>query len=218
MTYTPSEEERLHTAYHEAGHAVIGRILTLTCGSATIVANEEDGEAGHGIIADPYVTDDAWQRRGKYRQFDSVLIGRILTYMAGAEAAEFMGHSQGGDGDDRRQIAHAMDNLSRSMSHERWDRFERRMRAMTRTLVRRHRERIERVAQALLDRHTLSSEEIGKLVDLKEHHYPDEDEAKRWFAALELMPMAIEAGDQQAIDLRAAMVEHQRKRETRGDV
>jgi hypothetical protein len=182
MTYTPSEEVRLHTAYHEAGHAVIGRVLTLACGSATIVANEEEGEAGHSVIIDPYVIwEDTWPRRGKYRQFDSVLIGRILMDMAGAEAEiEFTGFCAGGNEYDRQEIRHAADNLSRSVLHGwEWDRIERRMRTITRTLVRRHRKRIKRVARALLDKHTLSGEEIGKLVDLKEHHYPDEDEAGR---------------------------------------
>jgi hypothetical protein len=43
------------------------------------------------------------------------------------------------------------------------DRYEARLRAMTRMLVRRHRERIERVADALLT-NTLSAEQLDKLV------------------------------------------------------
>jgi hypothetical protein len=38
-------------AYHEAGHAVIGRVLTLDCGSASI---KPDGDSsGHSICPDP---------------------------------------------------------------------------------------------------------------------------------------------------------------------
>ena len=67
--------------------------------------------------------------------------------MAGAAAAiEFFGHSGGGDGDDRKQIALMAEELPRIN----WSAREPRMRAMTRMLVRRHRTRIERVAQALL--------------------------------------------------------------------
>jgi hypothetical protein len=40
-------------AIHEAGHAVIGRVLTLVCGHATIVVDHEAGELGHSITADP---------------------------------------------------------------------------------------------------------------------------------------------------------------------
>jgi ATP-dependent Zn protease len=34
------------TAYHEAGHAVIGRVLTLKCGEATIKPNYRTRTAG----------------------------------------------------------------------------------------------------------------------------------------------------------------------------
>jgi hypothetical protein len=47
---------------------------------------------------------------------------------------------------------------------ESWHRIEARLRAMTRMLVRRHRALIERVATALIDRKTLSREELDALV------------------------------------------------------
>jgi hypothetical protein len=37
------------TAYHEAGHAVIGRVLGMTCGGVTIVPDYEDRAAGHAL-------------------------------------------------------------------------------------------------------------------------------------------------------------------------
>ena len=45
-----------------------------------------------------------------------------------------------------------------------WERLEPRLRAMTRMLVRRHRNRIERVAKALLAKTTLSAKQVDKLV------------------------------------------------------
>ena len=70
-----------------------------------------------------------------------------------------------------------------------WSRIEPRLRAMTRMLVRRHRALIERVAAALLERRTLSREEldhlVGRSVDdvkvnapflLLMHQHRDEDE------------------------------------------
>ncbi|WP_164712610.1 hypothetical protein [Methylobacterium currus] len=95
--------DRRHTAIHEAGHAVIGRVVTMACGGATIVADDES--AGHSVTADPYAVLAAWEAREKWRPSSSVWVGRILAYMAGAEAEEvILGGCQGGDGDDRRWI------------------------------------------------------------------------------------------------------------------
>ena len=38
------------TAYHEAGHATIGRVLTLPCGQATIEPNVKEMTAGTGAL------------------------------------------------------------------------------------------------------------------------------------------------------------------------
>jgi hypothetical protein len=46
-------DESTWTKIHEAGHAVLGRALGLTCGSATIIPNKDEDEAGHAAIADP---------------------------------------------------------------------------------------------------------------------------------------------------------------------
>jgi hypothetical protein len=53
------------TAIHEAGHAVIGRVLTLSCGHATIKPNRHFG--GHVIIEDQYFCAEEWDKRGKLR-------------------------------------------------------------------------------------------------------------------------------------------------------
>ena len=46
------------TAYHEAGHAVIGRVLTMQCGDVSI---EADGtSAGYSITNDAYEIADIW--------------------------------------------------------------------------------------------------------------------------------------------------------------
>ena len=144
--------DRLHTATHEAGHAVIARVLTLACGGATIRPDHDAGGAGHAIIDDPLVTESVWDRRWKWRSGEAVYRARIIAYMAGAE---LLGAMQGGDGDDRYQI----DLMAEELHHCDLDR----LRAMTRMLVRRHRHRIERVAAALLADQELSGEHIDKL-------------------------------------------------------
>jgi ATP-dependent Zn protease len=152
------------TAYHEAGHAVIARVLTLACGGATIRPDYDQGKAGFAITKDPYECLEEWAKRGKVRDNqEAVWHARIMTYMAGADAAgEILGITVHGDADDRRQITFMAEELPRGEAF--WERLEPRFRAMTRMLVRRHRAHIERVAEALLARKTLSAKQLDKLV------------------------------------------------------
>jgi hypothetical protein len=134
----------------------------MKCGHATIKPDADS--AGHHICFDPYQTLYEWERRDKVRNSESaVWVGRILTVMAGAEAvAEPCTHRSGdhvGDGDDRYQIALMLENLNPPDA----DRYEARLRKMARMLVRRHRERIERVADALLKRGRLSAKQLDRL-------------------------------------------------------
>jgi hypothetical protein len=151
------------TAYHEASHAVIARVLTLDCGGASIVPDYVAGEAGHSITADPWACINEWEKRGKVRGSDNAMWhARIMSSMAGAEGeVVLLGSTHGGDGDDRYQIDLIAEQLAVETD---WVRLEVRLRAMTRMLVRRHRALIERVAQALIERTTLNREELDELV------------------------------------------------------
>ena len=150
------------TATHEAGHAVIARVLTLLCGGATIVPNFETGGAGHAITHDPLECASDWDRRDKLRHDSAVWHARIIAFMAGAEAEQvLLGATQGGDGDDRYQIKLMAEELD--CDSDEWVKLEARLRAMTRMLIRRHRNRIERVADTLLAKRKLSAKEIDKL-------------------------------------------------------
>lgn len=70
-----------HTVVHEAGHAVIGRVLTLMCGGASIEADHES--AGQSITEDHFICNDEWRRRGKLRTDDAALHGRIMSSVVG---------------------------------------------------------------------------------------------------------------------------------------
>jgi ATP-dependent Zn protease len=151
-----------HTAIHEAGHAVIARRLTLSCGSTTIKPDFAEGHAGHAVTDDPYACIHQWERRGKVRGINSVWYGRIVALMAGAEAEiAILGSTQGGDGKDRSEIELMAEEISSDPLP--WNLREVRLRAMTRMLIRRHRDRIQRVAEALLAKKTLSAKAIDKL-------------------------------------------------------
>src|SRR5215470_3438708 len=90
------------TPVHEAGHAVIGRVLDLDCGSATIVADWENLEAGHAITLDPWVTVTRWDHHGLQRGIEAAVRGRIIMLMAGRLAeVVILGRADGADDEDQ---------------------------------------------------------------------------------------------------------------------
>jgi hypothetical protein len=164
-------------AIHEAGHAVIGRVLTLPCGHATIEADEDS--SAHAITAEPWTILDHWEhvptrkkrtargwRGGEVR---SVYIARALAYMAGREAEVVCrGHCRDGDVDDQVQINRMLAEvhipgleINGGAARER---YEARLRRQARRLVRRHRALIKRVADELLKRGRLESKEIDTII------------------------------------------------------
>ena len=81
--------KKYRTAIHEAGHAVIGRVLSLSCGHATIIPDSDSAghSAGHAITHDPYKCLHEWEIRGHCRWDDNaVWRARVITWMAGVEA------------------------------------------------------------------------------------------------------------------------------------
>jgi ATP-dependent Zn protease len=171
-------------AFHEAGHAVIGRVLGLVRGHTTILADHDS--AGHSILADPWITNAQWEARGKFRDLSSIRLARVIALMGGRETEIVcFGRSRGGWGSDYRDIVtialsgHLKVPGPRNASvaqarHRReykqmgnanvtfdpaWDRYQERLRQKTRMLVRRHRSTIERVAAAILEKGELKAEE-----------------------------------------------------------
>ena len=147
-------------AYHEAGHAVIGRVLGMTCGVATIVPDYEALESGHAITnVDRSISD--WDARGRWR-WVSMFRARIMMLMAGRESEiEVFGKdadAQFGDACDLHEIDGSLDEANVDGSQlDRW-------RMRTRGLVRRHRDAITKVATALLKHRVLSAEQIDEIV------------------------------------------------------
>jgi hypothetical protein len=138
-------------------------VLTLNCGGATIKPDYNERAAGVSVMGEPYACLHEWGRRGKVRSTNAIWLASIIGTMAGAEAEiEMLGRCKGGDGDDRRQIAHLAEELGADVDW--WTKREPRLRAMARMLVRRHKARIERVAKALLAKETLTAKQLDRLV------------------------------------------------------
>jgi hypothetical protein len=148
-------------AFHEAGHAVIARVLGLTGGAAEIDPIDKTC-GGYAMMDDPWIVAGGWERRKRYREVRTAYRGRILADMAGAETErELLGGTLGGDDSDRLRILEFLDETG---LEEKWDHYEPRMRAFTRQLIRRHRAKIERVARALVKRRKLEGAEIDELI------------------------------------------------------
>jgi ATP-dependent Zn protease len=147
------------TAVHEAGHGINRRVCGMVCGHVTIVP--DDDSVGHHIVRDPYQTWDVWMERGRCRELSTVMVGRILTFMAGRVAETvILGKCEGGDDDDRYQVACMLQDLYGADR----ERFEGRLWAAAGGLVRRHRDKIERVAAELLVRSVLATEDIDAVM------------------------------------------------------
>ena len=144
------DDELRHTAIHEAGHAVVGRVLKQVCGSATIDADYDLDEAGHDICAEPWITLGRWWGDGPdtatrpHGTMKGVMLGRIICYMAGWLAEEeCLRQCAGGDEDDHYQVDLMLastlpDDADLTAYAARIERFGR-------AIVRRHKETIERV-------------------------------------------------------------------------
>jgi hypothetical protein len=153
--------QRRATAFHEAGHAVIGRAMGQLCGSVTIEPNEQEGEAGCAITFDHWSTMSAWDQLGRWREQSSILIGRVITYMAGRISEEvLLGHCQGGDGDDRLQIEMMLTALGRDGDAD----YRARLAAMTKAAVKRHSKTIEAVADLLLEKTALKPGDVSAVL------------------------------------------------------
>ena len=171
-------QRKTYTAHHEAGHAVIGRVLGIECGSVTIVPDAVG--SGCANSKKPLATLDEWDARGRSRfngrDLRSVYRAYIMELMAGREAAELCCGPGGdfiGDGADIRQIEtlihHTYDRdlaggLGLPGRDSNGDFNLDRLRKATRGLCIRHREKIERVARELLKCDTLSPGAIDALM------------------------------------------------------
>jgi ATP-dependent Zn protease len=155
---------RFATAIHEAGHAVIGRVLGLPCGAVTIEPSDDDQELGHAVVGDP---GRVWQRGDGPRR--PLIEKSCVCLYAGREAERIIaGSAEVGDGPDCTKATSLICIIgvrgATFVSDDVWDRYEARLRARSRALVSKHRAQIERVAHALTARGKLTSEQVDELI------------------------------------------------------
>ena len=103
MKRSVCQARNYRNAIHEAGHAVIARVLTLACDYATI--NADHDSAGHFIVRDPYLCEYEWDRRYKLRGNHAVFHARIICFPAGAEAERELAGVKTPRGDGRRPVS-----------------------------------------------------------------------------------------------------------------
>jgi hypothetical protein len=179
------------TAYHEAGHSVIGRVLGLICGKVTIIPDNAETTipdnaettAGYSMLeVAPSIA--YWERKqpeAMSQIWTYVHRAYIIMMMAGEEAQVCIGHcAGGGDDDDRHNIEKALSGAGAPGENEEMsvDEFKRWM-SGAKTRVERPvsaavRERDEWVAKMrtkttrrYVRRHRVAIEEVAKA--LMEH-------------------------------------------------
>lgn len=152
------ETAREATAYHEAGHAVIGRKLNLVCGDVSI---EETAEwLGFAEITSP---ERLWERGDGPKRSHAEAFAIAL--YAGAEAERFfLGTTDVGDSAD---VERAMSALAWGgvrgatfVGDEAFDRAEARLRAEAARLVRFHSAAIRSAAQRLIEQGKLAADQV----------------------------------------------------------
>jgi hypothetical protein len=132
------------TAHHEAGHAFIGRVLGLEGGSVTMVGDHDNAGCA------------------RFREGGTVE-ERIMLMMAGWQAEREIGFDNAeneiitGSAADRSEIGFIVLKSDYPINTER-------LRRKTRRLVKQHRDKISRVALALLEHGTLQADEIDALM------------------------------------------------------
>jgi hypothetical protein len=144
-----------HSAYHEAGHAVLARALCVPAGKASIIKDEEN--LGYHESADPIETNKFWLSIGRVRPKRHARDACAMVAMAGAVAETiFLGERYGGHWAD-------LEKIERLIPEDPEDRLKTRLSDATNMLARRHSTRIDLLAAMLRACGTLEGWEIDKI-------------------------------------------------------
>lgn len=147
--------EREGTAYHEAGHAVLHHHLNISFLHVTIVP-KTDESLGHVYLGYHQFMVNIG-RRGFLRETRRYVLGSMAGPLA---EEEFTGsYNADGAGSDNATWHRIIGEL---YGWDRWEYHEARLKRETRRLVQQHWGDIERIACLLLERETLTYEEVAQ--------------------------------------------------------
>jgi ATP-dependent Zn protease len=156
-----SGEERTATAYHEAGHVVMGCVLGRIPQFVTIIPDgaRAVGKAQYDGDIPPYARRylDESQPKKRYTEM------RVLTELAGSVALDFKEPGRTHDPSDTHDAHIAKQLVEELVSWGDHTLYLAEARQKTATLLQQHWRKVEAVAQALLQRDTLSRDDILKL-------------------------------------------------------
>jgi hypothetical protein len=129
-----------------------GGFWGLVCGSASIECNEH-----HSGVSYSSWVDDSSRKRPERHGRDA----EIMTTMAGTEAElELLGKCCGADGNDRAEVERLLADDADAVK------VEKRLRKMTKMLVKRHSANIKLIAETLAEVNTLSGRHIDEWWDV----------------------------------------------------
>lgn len=148
-----------HTAYHEAGHAVLIFFLSLGCQQVTIVPDYEDGISGFAKNSGEWPIDDDAEQLRIYAE-ETFLLRHAISCYAGAEACRRAGEKDwrlGADNDyqSANNMIHKITQDDESIRH-----LLALAQRRTIVLVEHYWPEIEVVANALLESKTLTGKEV----------------------------------------------------------
>ena len=165
----PLPKDRVLTAWHEAGHAVISQVLGVRV-HWTSIKPDLDSDAWHGQTAHDGVLQllDQWEdwRAGSTMKA-SPYIAQTVIAMAGYAAQPLRPRHKGQHSPRRRQGYRGSGDMMNAYLHltHHWH-LHTRLLQMTKTLVRRHKSAIARMAEALLRLDELDYQQVEAVIPL----------------------------------------------------
>jgi ATP-dependent Zn protease len=157
-----------HLRVHEAGHAVIGRVLILKCGPVTVKPDFDEGSAGTAIIvADPDETAMWWLDNDLRPNWNSKTAPRhaaAIATMAGNAAEQVIFGYEEVEFEGSQDEYQCIDLLAGLYGPNEMQRYVDRLFRFAVQLAQRHRDKIEAVAGALAERDTLAGDEIDAIM------------------------------------------------------
>ena len=116
-------ESRYCTSIHEAGHAVIGRVLGLPCGAVTINPGDVN-ELGHAIVSDPI---REWERGDGPRR-PMMEASCVCLYAGGAAERIICGGADAHNSADQSKVRSLIEMLgvraASFVGDDVWERYE----------------------------------------------------------------------------------------------